>query len=140
MVAEAATPTPVMTVDMTPDVTVMTGSGIADVVMTWLEGLENGQQGDVMTRGKHFYFNCDGRNHYVYEVDESRREIKKNGKPGRKKRTYVGVLSAARTKCPTEAARWEARHTCKGGHDTGGSFGPVGEIAGRPVFVGRERQ
>jgi hypothetical protein len=123
-----------MTDDVT-DMTVMTG--MPNEVMTWLEGLENGQPVEVMTRGKHFYFNCDGKNHYVYEVDETRREVKKNGKLGRKKRTYVGVISAARVKCPAEAARWEAKHTC---HDRRGNLRPVGEIAGRPVFVGRERQ
>lgn len=117
------------------------GHDTASEVMTWLEGLKNGHDTEVMARGKHFYFNCDGINHYVYEVDESRREVKKNGKLGRKKRAYVGAIAKARQICPTEAAQWEHRHTCHDqseSHDRGRSLEPVGKIAGHPVFVVRE--
>ena len=118
----------------------MTGGEMANEVMTWLNGLENGSvMTEKMARGKHFYFNCDGRNHYVYEVDESRREIKRNGKPGRKKRAYLGVMSTARRQCQTEAERWERKHKChdqsNNGHDSGGSLEPVGTLAGHSVFV-----
>lgn len=115
---------------------------LTNEVMTWLNGLKNGHDIEVMARGKHFYFNCDGTNHYVYEVDESRHEVKKNGKLGRKKRAYVGTIANARPKCQTEAARWEEKHVChdqRESHDRGRGLDFVGEIARHPVFVVREQ-
>lgn len=126
---------PVMTSPTAP--LVMTTEEEGDV-MTWFRSLGTAPV-EVMTRAKHYYFNCDeGNNHYVYEVDESRRETKRNGKPGRKKRSYVGVMSTARANCPAEAARWESRHTCHARHDTGGNGELVGTLAGHPVFMARE--
>lgn len=121
----------------------MTGHDMADEVMSWLDELQKGVMTSVMTRGKHLYFQCDGRNHYVYEVDETRREIKRNGKPGRKKRSYLGTFDACRASYPAESARWIGRHkhghdNPKHGHDTGGDRGFVGTLAGHPIYVAEE--
>ena len=88
------------------------GHGMADEVMEWLDSLRHGRQTEVMARGKHYHFNCDKGKHYVYEVDESRREQKKNGGHGRKKRVYIGVMASARNRCQTESTRWEVKHSC----------------------------
>ena len=77
---------------------------VADDFASWLNEIGHGNaETFVMAEGKRYNFNCDRCNHYVYEIDGSRREPK----TGRKKRSYKGVMATSKSLCHDQAERWE---------------------------------
>jgi hypothetical protein len=101
---------------------------------SWLAEISHGNaQTFVMAEGKRYNFNCDRSNHYVYEIDGGRRE----GKTGRKKRVYKGVMATAKSLCHDQAERWETvTHpaNCPDCAVRGGVERPAGAVA-RPDAV-----
>ena len=100
------------------------------VITGWLDEIGHGNaQAYVMAEGKRYNYNCDRKNHYVYEIDGSRREPK----TGRKKRVYKGVMAVARSLCHDQAERWEnVTHpaNCPDCAVRGGVERPHGKITG----------
>jgi len=81
------------------------GNVMAESFSDWFAEISHGNaQTFVMAEGKRYNFNCDRTNHYVYEINGSKREPK----TGRKKRVYKGVMATARSLCHDQAERWES--------------------------------